>query len=166
MSYPLSHYEKHDPTFAEDLLKSQKSVWAVARWLQERFHLPVSLRPINIRPKIEDMLDYVDQGDIEVIRRIEVKHRNVDFTHAGDYPYRTVSVTTAPSFDRANPKPTAYIIVNRAMTHCIIINVAATRKDWVLERKHWKAKMRDQHLYMCPVELCQFYAMLPATTAP
>lgn len=137
-----------DPTFVEDLKESQRYVWAVARWLSGQGEQVVVL-PQSIRPSAEDRMKYSDGGDLAIIKRVEVKHRdNLHFTSAADYPYDSVMVDAAHKYDLATIKPYAYIILNKDVTCCAIV-YASTKNTWKRESKFDKGRYQD--FYMCPV---------------
>jgi len=154
--YTFEHYDKYDPDFVKDLMESQVSVWMAAQWLSEKGY-NVTVRKTNIRPSSNNMSEYADNGDIEIIQRIEVKRRKIDFTSEFDYPYKTVFVDVAHTFDNAINKPFAYIIINQNGTHCIVIK-SETFKHWIKTQKHDRLKNRDRFFYECPIKLCKFYS--------
>ena len=114
-------YEDSDPSFIADLRKSKESVAVAAKWLSEKGY-PVIVRPTFERPSVEQMDEYADDGDIEIVQRIEVKRRQqLTFTSREDFPYETVIVDACHCYDRARPKPYAYIIFNREMTAAFVM---------------------------------------------
>jgi len=155
MTYSLAHYDEHDPNFVSDLQNSQASVWLAAQWLNKKGY-NVTVRKVNVRPSTQDMKKFADNGDIEIIQRVEVKRRGIEFTSASDYPYETVFVDVAHTFDNAISKPLAYIIINKSGTHCVVVK-SETCRSWIKAKKHDRYKNRDRWFYECPVELCKFY---------
>lgn len=89
-SETAARYERDDPSFLEDLEKSKTAVWKAAQWLSSRgFH--VTVRATIARPSADAMEEFADCGDLEIIKRVEVKQRrNLRFTSAEDYPFDTV----------------------------------------------------------------------------
>ena len=154
--YSPAHYEQFDATFVEDLRESQQYVWQAAQWLSQKGY-NVTVRKTNVRPSAEQMREYADSGDIEIIQRVEVKRRKLAFTCREDYPYKTVFVDVAHTFDNAICKPYAYIVINESATHCLIVK-GETSKQWIKSTKLDRAKNRERMFYECPLELCQFFA--------
>jgi hypothetical protein len=141
-----------DPTFLEDLRESNVAVWIIARWLSTRGH-HVTIRAQAIRPTADDRLDYGDCGDLEIIQRVEVKRRGFAFTGADDYPFPTVFVDCCHAWDRALPKPYAYLLTNHALTHAAIVK-GSTSGQW--QRGRHFDKGRDRAIYECPKALAEF----------
>jgi hypothetical protein len=146
-----------DPTFVSDLRDSQAAVWRVARWLSGRGN-NVTVRPVRVRPTTADIQDYGDSGDLEIIQRLEVKQRALAFTSAADYPFSTVIVDVAHTWDRAQPKPVAYVILNNAGTVAAVVH-ARTFPRWRKVTKHDQAKGRDRTFYECPLSCVKFLAI-------
>jgi hypothetical protein len=149
-----SRLDVDDPTFAEDLLYSHGVVLLVARFLGARGH-SVHIPGLRIRPDVSHLSDYADGGDLFVCQRVEVKQRRFDFSGRGNYPYQTVTVDVAHAWDRANPKPAAYYIVNHDGTHAAIVR-ASTASKWVKVSKTDRQKNRVRQFYECPLELVSF----------
>lgn len=147
-------YETQDPTFIEDLRASRRSVEIVAQWLSGRGH-PVIVRPVFERPSFKEMHRYSDNGDLEILQRIEVKQRMLDFTSRESYPYDTLFVDNRHTYDDAHPKPFAYVILNRAMTHAFIVECRSDKHWDVVERFDHKVQRTDT-LYECPIALATF----------
>jgi hypothetical protein len=155
MTYSYDHYEQDDGSFVSDLVESQASVWIVARWLSSLGY-PVTVNPLRVRPDVSQMAAYADKGDIEIAQRVEVKRRpNILFTCAADFPYPTVIVDVCHTWDRARPKPFAYVILNSDAT-CAIIVKGESSDSWVKSSKYDRAKNRTRQFYECPIELCKF----------
>jgi hypothetical protein len=149
------NYNTQDPTFIEDLRKSRASVETVARWLSSK-GVPVIVRPTFERPDASRMSEFSDDGDLEIIQRVEVKQRpNLDFTSKDDFPYPTLIVDACHCYDNAKQKPYAYVIVNRAGDVAFVVYVRDTRAKWLRVKKHDKAKQRDREFYECPMELVE-----------
>lgn len=146
--------EEHDPHFLADLRESQRAVWRVAQWLHAR-GLHVTVRALRERPTVEDVKYYADSGDIEIVQRIEVKHRHLTFTCAEDYPYPTVTVDVAHAWDRACPKPQWYVILNEGLTHAAVVS-GRSADQWVRVSKEDRAKQRVRTFYECPLALVCF----------
>lgn len=163
MSYDIKHYEEHDPEFVKDLTESQHYVWRAAQWLSGMGY-NVTVRPVKIRPDAKQMGEYGDDGDLEIIQRVEVKRRqNMEFTSKETYPFSTVIVDVAHTWDKANPKPYAYIIFNKWATACLIVK-GSTFAHWKKVAKHDALRNRERSFYECPKDYCQFFTLpTPAT---
>jgi hypothetical protein len=153
----MHDYDRDDPGFVADLHKSQESVWAVARWLGTLGH-HVTIRALRIRPAAEQMGEFADDGDIEIVQRVEVKARRLDFTSADDYPFPTIIVDVAHTWDNATPKPLAYVILNRAGTHAAIV-YGQTSPKWVKTERFDAGKNRTRTFYESPVSLAKFFQL-------
>lgn len=120
--------------FQERLEKSHRAVWRVAYWFWRKG------REVSIPKKF---LDGPDQGDLFVNGdRVEVKHKDVAFTDAADFPFNDVLLGEVNSFDRADPKPVSYILVNRDLTHCLIV-LCKDSQTWTTRT------VRDRKRYDC-----------------
>ena len=151
-------YDQNDPTFVSDLKESKKAVSRAAEWLNTLGY-PVVVRPTFVRPSAEKMSEYSDDGDLEIIQRIEVKRRlNIPFTSKEDFPYKTIIVDVCHTYDNARPKPYAYIIFNGEMDCCFVID-CKTHGEWIRSEKWDKAKGRSRNFYECPVALTKFYTV-------
>jgi len=99
------------------------------------------------------MSEFSDDGDLEILQRIEVKRRmSLTFSSAKDFPYPTLIVDACHCFDKARPKPYAYVILNREMNAAFIVDVKATRPHWVKTTKQDRFKGRERSFYECPIE--------------
>lgn len=162
MGYSIEHYNKFDPNFESDLKESQPYVELAAEWLR-KVGCVAEVQPLKVRPDASKMGDYADDGDIHLIRangktaRAEVKHRGLHFTSLRDYPYPTVIVDNAHTFDNAKKKPELYVIINKLATHGALIRVEFSRHAWVKTVKMDRGKNRNRTLYECPKELCEFF---------
>ena len=146
--------DKLDPTFESDLEKSKVAVRAVKDWLS-RCGFQVTERPVIVRPTAAERFEYADDGDLDLLHRVEVKHRDkIDFTCAQDFPFSTVIVDVCHSYDKARPKPFAYVIANKPLSHAMVIYVRETRKEW--EKKEIWSRNRLRWHYLCPIELARF----------
>jgi hypothetical protein len=157
-------YERDDPTFIEDLIASEGAVWKAIRWLYGKLSCDVTIRGRKIRESISDISDWDDRGDLVIHRgqdpeRIEVKRRSLHFTNLSNYPYPTVIVDVAHTFDRAEIKPTAYLIFNDHLTHVIVISTKKTRESWTRTERPDHGKNRVRTFYECPKELVYFYEL-------
>jgi len=144
-------YERSDPSFIADLRNSKEAVELAAKWLSEMGY-PVIVRPTFERPSVERMSEFSDSGDLEIVQRVEVKRRQLlTFTSKSDFPYETIIVDACHCYDKAHPKPYAYIIFNREMTAAFIVDVKRTVSEWRRVEKRDRHKGRDRAFYECPV---------------
>jgi hypothetical protein len=156
--YSAQHYAQHDASFVQDLQTSDRYVRIAAHWLQS-LGFDVRVKPLRIRPDEAHMAEFADQGDLEIIhrRRVEVKRRiDIEFTGPDDYPYPTVFVDVAHTWDRAVNKPYAYLIFNKDASVCIIVK-GETAQHWIKRQHFDAAKQRERTFYECPVEFCRWY---------
>jgi hypothetical protein len=152
----LADYEANDAGFVADLIESQRAVWYAARLLNEMGY-NVTIRPQNIRPSVEQMSEFADDGDLEIIQRIEVKRRRQPyFTGKGDFPFPTMIVDVAHTWDRASPKPFAYLIFNSDLTVCCAVR-GETSDMWNRVERWDRGKSRTRTFYECPLDLCDFF---------
>lgn len=152
-------YDTSDPTFLADLRNSRGAVMVAAEWLSAKGY-PVVVRPTFERPDASQMAAYADDGDLEIIQRVEVKRRvSMTFTSKADFTYPTLIVDACPCYDNARPKPYAYIILNRDCTAAFIVNVRETFSKWVRTEKTDRFKNRVRAFYECPMSLVTFEAM-------
>jgi len=143
-------FDRDDPTFKEDLAASQDAVERVARWLRDRGNA-VIVRPTFVRPEAKQMTEYSDDGDLEIIQRVEVKRRGFAFSSKEDYPYPTVFIDNCHTVENARPKPYGYVILNEAMTTALIVD-CRTRSTWG-KREVWdKKKGRNRCIYECMID--------------
>lgn len=158
----LENIEKNDPHFVKDLKKSDLHVKKVIKWLKEK-GFDAKRKPHGVREKIEDMSKFSDDGDIEVTvdgkkERFEAKQRFLKFSSKKTFPYKTLIVDTAHTWDRANPKPKAYVITNDICSCCFVVKTE-TFKYWIKKRRWDSKKKRMRTFYECPIEHAKFHKM-------
>lgn len=149
---------KDDVAFIKDWHNSYAAVWQVGRKLAE-LGLPVSLPVSKLRPTSEERRQYMDSGDLEVTMRVEVKHRDISFTCADDYPYPTLYVDEEyklPAQRRVSLL--GYAIVNKEGTHCAFIG-RASQKYWQVENRNDKAQQRVCAFVTVPKEHVEFFKL-------
>jgi hypothetical protein len=154
----LQNFNRDDPSFPSDLEESQIAVWRVARWLVERGN-NVTVRATHVRDTLENMADFSDEGDIEIVQRVEVKRRpDIEFRSRETFPYDSIIVDVAHAWDRARPKPFTYIILNASRTYAAIVR-GETFKWWTKTKKRDRFKKRDRTFYECPIEHVTFISL-------
>src|SRR5262245_3268698 len=129
--------------FKERLARSEKAVGMVGRWFRSHGHW-VQYPPRSVARTYQERHDHIDCGDLFVRRQIsepwlkmDVKQYGKDFTCREDWPYPGgaqghLLICSTASFDRADPKPYAYYILNTSGTHAAIVNVGETREHWYI----------------------------------
>ena len=143
----------------DSLDKSHDAVWKVAKLLNHRGY-PVKV-PVTTKAKtVDEWKKHVDDGDLFIEQRIEVKQLSREFKNHSDWPFKNeFIVCSANSFDRAQPKPFAYIILSACGGHAAAV-FCSTRNDWYAEmRSDNRREGVKQRFYFCPMELVQFFQM-------
>lgn len=148
---------KADSQFIANLADSVPITFRVAQWLAQQ-GIDVRVIPIVVRPDSNQRMEYGDNGDMDIILRVEVKKRDLDFTNARDYPFSTVIVDETYKVDRATRQFWAYYIVNRSETHVCMVPTRS-RKHWVTATRFDKAEGATREFYECPLEHCQFFSL-------
>lgn len=122
---------KTDAAFLASLANSESAVLSMGKWLRG-LGADVLMRPTVARPEYKSRMAYVDAGDLEIRLRVEVKHRDIEFTSAADYPYPTVLVDEARKAEQHSTLTLwGYLIVSRSRTHFCFIS-ATTKKHWTV----------------------------------
>lgn len=151
--YSASHYATFDPNFAQDLRESRAAVVRTANDLIAAGWSDVRVPPEVLRPRIEDMAAYADDGDLFCgSLRIEVKRRNLRFTCPEDFPYDDMIVDVAHTWDRARREgrpPFAYVVFNKDMTARVAI-LAMTHKAWTRKTTMDRLKNRSRTFLYAP----------------
>lgn len=157
-----------DPTCVEDIRESHKTTTEiVAPWLG-RLGYVVDVRPLRIRPTFEQRRFYSDKGDLYISNpspggpflyervRIEVKRRlELLFTSRASFPYPTIIVDFAPSWDRADPQPYGYVIVNAPGTHAAVVH-GSSSAAWVRTTRYDRRIERWRSYVECPIDRASF----------
>jgi hypothetical protein len=151
--------DRTDPTFVDDLRASQSAVWKVAAWLQAHGH-NVIVRRLSIRPNADAAAAFADAGDLEILHKVEVSARSTVFTNAADYPFaRGVLVDAVHKWQRATPKPYAYVILNASQTVAAIV-LASTFPTWTTATIYnSKTGRGSREVYYCPIDRVQFCSL-------
>ena len=144
-----------DSEFLKRLSESTTGVMRVASYLAKRSY-NVRITPMPIWPtKAERQANWQDGGDIEIVKRVEVKHRGISFTCSDDYPFETVFIDEVYKVDKALSQIEFWVVLNDLMTHVAIIR-PSTRRHWVVEEKRDPFRDRICQWYSCPVHLVSF----------
>jgi hypothetical protein len=153
----MSLLDETNGSFVADLKESDRYVRIVATWL-DSLGYKTDVHGLRIRPDPEVRAQYADDGDLTVVvngesERCEVKHRRLDFTSHKEFPFFTVLVDVAHSWDNADPKPLAYFILNRSCTHAFVIH-AETQHQWERRRRYDSHIDRTRWYVECPKDRC------------
>ena len=144
--------------FVKRLEGSHTGVQHAAKWLEGRGY-QVSIPPTIVADSYENRMAYVDNGDLFIERlRIEVKTLSVTFTGRDDWPYKNKFIVCGKdSFDRATPRPYAYLIQSKDLKFMGVV-LSASSKYWYVENKLDKDYPEEyrQDFYMCPMEHVSF----------
>lgn len=152
----MATLDEVDPTFLDDLRRSDPSVWAVAGWLRESQGIPVIVSPRRERDKAENRAEYADV-DLQIIFGVEVKQRlEIDFKSKAEFPYATVIVDVKDLFDKKPGKTYAYFICNQSLTGALLVSVKETRDRWIQTKRLDSRIGRERDYYECPVALCSY----------
>lgn len=141
-----------DQEFLAQWNRSHGAVFDVAMWLRAEFGMNVRVTVPELRPDASVRHAYADSGDIECIKRIEVKHRTITFTGRADYPFPTVFVAEKYTLDRMDLRTVeAFVILSADKAHAAIVS-ARTRKFWVAESRADGRDGKQRTFIACPVE--------------
>ena len=133
------------------LRRSNDAVWAVARYLHSLQHT-VTVPALHIAKDLSEYKEMVDEGDIILHRDgkediVEVKHQSWDWTEHSHIPWPEIIVCAKKSYDRHKKKPVAYFLVNKQLSHSLVIPTS-TYSSWTVKDIHDKHKNWIQKMYM------------------
>lgn len=153
----MPNLDKTDPTFVQDLLTSDYSVFVIAQKLRLS-GFSVFLPAIKIRPDVSQIQEFGDSGDLMIGSSvIEVKHRpDINFNSLEEFPYSSIIVDTTGHLDSLKKIPAYYIICNRSIDGGAIINTQ-TKPKWQVSRRWDNKRKRERSFYICPKELCNYW---------
>ena len=116
--------------FVESLGLSQVIALEIAGWLAERGY-NCRYKPGTVTPNPESRMEHVDFGDLEVIKRLEVKHwPNIDFQSLDDIGYENIIVDETYKLKKYHKNTLySYMIVNASRTGALWIDTR-TREHW------------------------------------
>lgn len=143
-----------DPTFVADLKESDRVVDLLRADLEAQ-GFPVRKPELRIRSESDArsgrIRQWADDGDLFVgDHRIEVKQRvRMEFGEDGkDYPYPTVFVDVCHAFDRADPKPFAYVFFDAKCENRFVLFPGDG--DFVRVTKWDRFRKRERNFYEAP----------------
>ena len=124
--------DTYHESFKKRWHKSHKAVEKVAAWLVYK-GIETTILPQHLTPDAASRMDYVDNGDIEIVlegrkKIVEVKGRDLKYKN-GIFPFEIVNICNAPSFDRANPKPSYYFMLDSSLEIAAILDVDKYRQN-------------------------------------
>ena len=142
--------------FLDHLKESEPARWRIARWLVGLGY-NVAVKPMRAAPTVEEWRKFADNGDLDVIMRVEVKQLTCDFTSREDWPFGDkFIVCSRRSFDEAQPRPYCYIILNNAGTHAAFV-LGDSYKTWKVEtRTDSRYPRYQQEFYFAPLNKVTF----------
>jgi len=119
--------------FVERFNASHDAVEHTVKWLKSLGVKNIRVPKSKLAPSHSQWKKYTDDGDLFVgSKRLEVKGmmaKQYWFTAWHEFPYTNWTVCAKHSYDRANPKPYAYLMWNNKRTHVAIIKTD-TYKWW------------------------------------
>ena len=123
-------YRKH-------VAESDTTVQLVAKHLLSKGYT-IQVPPAHVAANQSDRRKMMDEGDLFVLQRMEVKGQSIKFTGLGDYPYKAMIVCNRNSFDNHKGMPPAfYFIVSADNTTMAVVDVKKTKERW------WSEQRRD-----------------------
>jgi hypothetical protein len=141
--------------FVKHLHDSREGVVSAANWLNSLGY-SVTMPPSTVSDSYENRMDHVDNGDLYINMRVEVKRLGIEFTSKEDWKFGDKFIVCAKhSFDNAKPKPYAYIIQSLNLTHIAVVNSSTCKQ----KRKDSRYEDMTQNFYLCPIDLVRFHAV-------
>jgi len=148
----MERQQKNHARFLSHLDKSTTAVWCVAQWLCNRGYQATVL-PATKAANPSEWKDHADVGDILLSQRIEVKRLSVEFSGREDWPFGEDFIVCAKhAWDRAKPKPHAFIILSANMGHAAIVKGDTFGRWRVEKRKDSRYNGIEQEFYLCPLD--------------
>lgn len=155
----MNNRPENHARFLSHLQESDRSVWLVAKMLRERGHT-VIVPSSSKAAKHEDWQAHADDGDLYITQRIEVKRLGVTFSGAADWPFgKKFIVCARHAFDRANPKPYAFVILSSDAARGAVVFSSDSKSWYVEERTDSRYEDVRQQFYFSPMESVRFFAM-------
>ena len=149
-----------NPTFVDDLRRSDLAVRHVAAWLRRLGH-NVTVPPLRVRPSVAERAAYRDAGDLYIHDippdplRVEVKRLwSVSFTCAADFPFASLFIMAVHKWTRATPRPYAVVVLDAAMHTAAVID-GRTANTW--HRVTYRGSGREETVYACAPGCASFF---------
>ena len=150
--------DENHAKFLDHLEASKSPVWLVARWLCDH-GFAVSLSPTSKASAHDEWREHVDDGDLGITVRVEVKHLSCGFTSEADWPFPDFIVCAKHAWDNAKPKPYRICYLNKDKSHLAVLDTA-TRDDWTVDRRTDKRYNNvAQDFYICDPSMVTFGAI-------
>jgi len=107
--------------------KGSHAVVEMVAMMLLRQGLWVQILPQKLTPSFEERHKYSDNGDLKIFAEnqeliCEVKGSGYEFKD-GKHPYETAFICNKWSFDKADPKPSYYLIVDKARENVAVFDV-------------------------------------------
>lgn len=148
-----------DKQFIDNLRKSLPGVLVMAGWFVA-LGRNVKIPGIHVRPSRDLIQEFVDEGDLFVEYRWEVKSTRYEWTTREDFKLPQILICDKHAHDACKRTPDYYALLNQARTHAIVVDVGRTRKHWWSAVKRNSVSGEDQEFYFCPLE-CGTWVELP-----
>lgn len=144
--------------FLSHLRESVDGVFFAAKWLHSLGY-DVTVKPTTEAATHDQWKQHADGGDIFISQRIEVKKLGYYFSET-EWPFgKDFIVCAKHQYDRAKPKPYAYIYVSKD-ENCVAVLKAETRHQWRVEsRKDHRYDNVVQDFYFAPISCVHFFTM-------
>jgi len=145
--------------FLQHLDVSGNAVWSVARLLN-KLGYNVTVPTVSKAEKHSDWKSHADSGDLYIDQRIEVKRLSAEFTSEVDWPYKDKFIVCARhAFDRAKPKPFAFVILSASGRHAASVFGADSKLWYVEKRTDSRYEGVEQEFYFSPMDRVRFFSM-------
>ena len=116
----------------------------------------VRINPKTLRKDWKDRFKHNDKGDLIVNNhRVEVKGLSLEF-EMNQWPFRNALICSKFSFDRAEPRPDYYFLVNKSLTVAAIVDVKKTMNQWGVINQRDPARGETYEAYVMNPELLQW----------
>jgi len=158
--------ENKENRFVEEVgIKQWPAIFAVAMHIHAKGYRAVLINPKRVS---EDFTEHDASGDdVDLLVQnvghskwwtVEVKHRQVDFTDASDFPFKegTVMLDRVKKAERA--RPDAYYIVNKKITHAARVSWDS-KPHWIVKTRQDDKKGYDVTAYECPLEYVRWVVL-------
>jgi hypothetical protein len=150
--------------FLKRLDGSRPALFKVAEWLHRKGKT-VTIPAIRYSPEHREFLKYVDKGDIIITNDdgsqsiVEVKHfKQTKFTCAEDFPHPSVIVSNIYTVQRNRGHISAYLILNKDMTHMIIVK-GSKIDEWEIRDIYASNTQKFEKYYTCHPKDCKFISI-------
>ena len=149
--------------FLSHLDNSTEAVFIAALYLHKK-GLDVRINAMQRAKSHKDWKNCKDDGDLYVYKnknkyRVEVKGRGTGFSCSEDWKYKDFMICAKHSYDLAEPKPYAYMILSKERTHVAIVKTS-TKHKWNYKYKMDKRyENYGQEFYFCSKDNVEWRAL-------